>query len=227
MLILAGTKLAARLLASDFACANSLRSCPSENLCMQTRCKTFDEKMKARLKYLILPFLGLLIGCASGQLKTTELKTDEAIIVAKAFINNNGERIQTKWNFLWNERLWGKNAVWVEKDGFVSMKLPKGKYFISLLQYNQYRKNIPDNYLTVELEPNKIYYIGDLTFNWNISKDDVANTGVVSAISDAKKNEPKIQVDLTDNYENTVKEFNEKYGNSKPVEKKLIRIEIE
>lgn len=119
----------------------------------------------------------------------------------------------------------GKNAVWIEKDGFVAMKLPKGKHFISLLQYNQYRKNIPDNYLSIELEPNKIYYIGDLTFNWNISTDDVANTGVVGAISDAKKNEPKIQVDLIDNYENTVKQFNQKYGNSKPVEKQLIRIE--
>lgn len=40
-----------------------------------------------------------------------------------------------------------------------------------------------------------------------------------------KKNENKIQVDLADNYEITVKEFNEKYGNSKPVEKQLIRIE--
>lgn len=182
--------------------------------------------MKTRLKYLIIPFLGLLIGCSSGQLKTTELKDDETIIVAKAFINNNGEKVQTKWNFLWDERLWGKNAIWVEKDGFISMKLAKGKHFISLLQYNQYRKNIPDNYLTVELEPNKIYYIGDITFNWNISNDDVANTGVIGALSDAEKNESKIQVELTDNYENTVKEFNEKYGNSKLVEKQLIRIEI-
>lgn len=31
MLVLANTKLVARLLASDFACASSLRSCPSEN----------------------------------------------------------------------------------------------------------------------------------------------------------------------------------------------------
>jgi hypothetical protein len=64
-----------------------------------------------------------------------------------------------------------------------------------------------------------------LTFNWNINKNDVANTGVVGAVSDAGKNENKIQVDLIDNYENMVKEFNEKYGNSKPVEKQLIRIE--
>ena len=183
-------------------------------------------KERSLLKTIcIIPFLGLLIGCASGQLKTTEIENDEAIIIARAFIKNNGENINTKWNFLWNERLWGKNAVWVEKDGYVFMKLPKGKHFISLLQYNEYRKNIPDNYLTINLEPNKIYYIGDLTFNWNINKNDGANTGVLGAMSDAEKNENKIQVDLTDNYEKTVKEFNEKYGNSKPVEKQLIRIE--
>ena len=44
-------------------------------------------------------------------------------------------------------------------------------------------------------------------------------------LNEFEKNENKIQVDLTDNYENTVKEFNEKYGNSKPVVKQLIRIE--
>ena len=79
--------------------------------------------------------------------------------------------------------------------------------------------------MTVDLEPNKIYYIGDLTFNWNIDKNDVAKTGVIGAVSDAEKNKDKIQVDITDNYEKTVKEFNEKYGNSKPVEKQLIKIE--
>ena len=181
--------------------------------------------MKTRLKYLIIPFFGLLIGCASGQLKTSDIQNDEAIIITRVFINNNGENISTKWNFLWNERLWGKNAVWVEKDGFVSMKLPKGKHFISLMQYNQYRKNIPDNYLSIELEPNKIYYIGDLTFNWNVSTEDGASTGVVGAVSDAKQNGPQIQIDLIDNYDKAVKEFNERYGNSKPIEKQLIRIE--
>lgn len=180
--------------------------------------------MRNHLKFFIIPFLGLLIGCASGQLKTTEMKNDEAIIVARAFIDNGGEKISTKWNFLWDERLWGKNAIWVEKDGFISMKLPKGKHFISLLQYNQYGKSIPDNYLSVELEPNKIYYIGDFTFNWNISKEDVSTTGVVGAVKDAYKKTTKIKVDLIDNYETTVEEFNKKYGNSKAVEKQLIQI---
>jgi hypothetical protein len=52
--------------------------------------------MKTRLKYLIIPFLGLLIGCASGQLKTAEIENDEAIIIARAFINNDGEKNKYK-----------------------------------------------------------------------------------------------------------------------------------
>ena len=152
------------------------------------------------------------------------MKNDEAIIVARAFIDNGGEKISTKWNFLWDERLWGKNAIWVEKDGFISMKLPKGKHFISLLQHNQYGKSITDNYLSIELEPNKIYYIGDFSFNWNISKEDVSTTGVVGAVKDAYKKTNKIKVDLIDNYETTVEGFNKRYGNSKTVEKQLIQI---
>ena len=179
--------------------------------------------MKSKFACLIILISGFFISCSSGQLKTTEISDDEAIIIGRAFIQNDSEKINKKWNILWNERLWGKNAVWIEKDGYVFMKLPKGKHFISLLQYNEYRKNIPDNYLTVNLEAGKIYYIGDLTFNWNISKSDISNTGIVGAVSDAGKKEDLIQVDVTDNYETTVKSFNEIYGNTKPIEKQLIK----
>ena len=41
LLVLAKPKLVARLLASDFACASSLRSCPAENPRTQTRCGAF------------------------------------------------------------------------------------------------------------------------------------------------------------------------------------------
>ena len=174
---------------------------------------------------MALPLFGILFGCASGQLKTTQIDNGESIIVARAFINNNGKMINTKWNFLWDERLWGKDAVWLENDGYVFMKLSSGKHFISLLQYNQYSKNIPDNYLSVDLEENKIYYIGDLTFNWNVSKEDTAKMGVVGVLVDSKKNDGKIQIDVIDNYDMTVKQFNDKYGNSKPIEKQLVKIE--
>lgn len=181
--------------------------------------------MKLILRYLLVLLLVLFFGCSSGQIETTEMKNDEAIIVARAFVNNNGDTLNTKWNFLWNERLWGTNAIWVEKDGYVFMKLPKGKHFIALLQYNEYRKNIPDNYLTVDLEGNKIYYIGDFTFNWNINKNDVAKNGIAGAVSDSEKNEDKIAVDIFDNYEKMIAIFNKKFGNTKPIEKQLLKIQ--
>ena len=51
------------------------------------------------------------------------------------------------------------------------MKMPVGKHFIALLQYNGFHKNIPDNYLTIDIKENKIYYIGDIVLNWTIDKE--------------------------------------------------------
>jgi len=179
--------------------------------------------MKTKLGLLVLTII-ILTGCGSGQLKTTEVSNDEAILVGRAFINNDGQLIEKKWNFLWNERLWGKNAVWVDDSGFVFMKIPQGKHFISLLQFNQYSKNIPDNHLSIDVEGGKIYYLGDITFNWNISDKDVASTGVARAVLDSKKKEPAIDVEVDDNYEETVKHFNEKFNNNRKVEKQIIKV---
>lgn len=164
------------------------------------------------------------ISCGSGQLKTTEVEENEAIIVARTFIINEGEQTEKKWNFLWDERLWGKNAVWVEKDGFVSMKLPEGKHYIALLQYRQYTKNIPDDYLSIEVEGGKIYYIGDLRFHWDLSKKDVNALGLAGALANSQKKELQIEVDVKDNYEETVALFNQKYGNSQQVQKQLLKV---
>ena len=121
--------------------------------------------------------------------------------MARTFIVNEGQQVEKKWNFLWDERLWGKNSVWVEKDGFVTMKLPEGQHFISLLQYRQYMKNMPDDYLKIYVERGKIYYIGDLTFHWNFSKDDAMQIGLAGAIVNSKMKEPAIEIDVKDNYE--------------------------
>ncbi len=177
---------------------------------------------------LTIVLIGIFLSnCGSGQIKTLETKSDEAIIIARAFINNDGVQVNTKWNFLWDERLWGKNAVWVKKDGYIFTKLPAGKHFITLLQYNQFRKNIPDNYLSINVEENKIYYIGDFTFDWNISRDDASKYGVAGAIADSKEDGIKISVHLEDNFEETTKYFNEKFKNDRPIEKQLMKIEIE
>ena len=116
--------------------------------------------------------------------------------------------------------------MWVDNSGFVFMKIPEGKHFISLLHHNNYRKNVPDHFLSINVEGSKIYYIGDITFNWNISENDVAGTGIAGAILDSKKQEPAINVDVKDNFEETVKHFNEKFGNSRTIEKQLIKVQL-
>ena len=179
--------------------------------------------MKTKSTILILLAL-ISISCGSGQLKTTTVEENEAIIVARAFVINDGEQAEKKWNFLWDERLWGKNAVWVEKDGFVSMKLPAGKHHIALLQYRQYTKNIPDEYLSIDVEGGKIYYIGDLSFQWDFSEKDVNTLGLAGALANSQKKDIGIKVDVKDNYEETVAFFNQKYGNSREVQKQLIKV---
>lgn len=179
--------------------------------------------MKTKLGFLVLT-ISILTSCGSGQLKTTEITNDEAIIIGRAFINNDGQLVEKKWNFLWDERLWGKKVAWVDENGFMFMKIPKGKHFISLLHNIPYSKNIPDNLLSIEVDGNKIYYIGDITFIWNISDKDIPGTGIVGAIADSKKKVPSIEVDVKDNFEETKKHFNEKFGNSRTIEKQLIKV---
>ena len=180
--------------------------------------------MKIKLHYALLLLLFLLAGCGTGQLKTLEVEPNEAIIIAKASIKNGDKIIDKRWNLLWDERLWGDHAVWVEEDGYIFMKIPEGKHFIALLQLDQHMKKIPDNYLTIEVERNKIYYIGDIVFNWKISIEDIASTGVAGTIADINKDAPKIKVDIVDGFEETTEFFNEKFKNSKPIEKRLIHI---
>lgn len=179
--------------------------------------------MRSKCTFLILLAL-ISLSCGSGQLKTTAVEETEAIIVARTFIVNEGKQAEKKWNFLWDERLWGKYAVWVEKDGFVSMKLPQGKHHIALLQYRQYTKNVPDNYLTIDVEGGKVYYIGDLTFHWDLSQKDVNALGLAGALVKSNEKESGIRVDIEDNYEETVALFNQKYGNTREVQKHLIKV---
>lgn len=107
------------------------------------------------------------------------------------------------------------------------MKVPVGKHFIALLQYNEFRKNIPDNYLTIDTKENKIYYIGDIVINWTIDpKKDGANLtgGVVGAVADSKETGDYLKVEVIDNYDETTKYFNSKFPGHQTIEKELMKI---
>lgn len=95
-----------------------------------------------------------------------------------------------------------------------------------------FHKNIPDNYLTIDITENKIYYIGDIVLNWTIDKaKDAVNYngggvigGIAGAVPNSKKSGEYIKVDVVDNYDETTKYFTSKFSNSQLIEKKLLKI---
>ena len=118
----------------------------------------------------VIAFGFIITGCSTGRIASLNRKPNEAIIIAKIQIKNGDSYLNNKWNFLFDERLWAKWAVWPDEQNYIYMKVPVGKHFIALLQYKEFHKNIPDNYLTIDIKENKIYYIGDLVLNWTIDK---------------------------------------------------------
>ena len=150
---------------------------------------------------LLLAFGFLITGCSTGRITSLNRNPNEAIIIAKIQIKDGDTYLNNKWNFLLDERLWAKWAVLPDEHNYIYMKLPVGKHFIALLQYNGLHKNIPDNYLTIDIKENKIYYIGDIVLNWTIDKEkDATNNGggAAGAIADSKKPGEYIKVDIVD-----------------------------
>jgi hypothetical protein len=181
---------------------------------------------------LLIAFGFMMSGCSTGRITSLNLNPDEAIIIAKIQIKNGDSYLNNKWNFLLDERLWAKWAVWPDEQNFIYMKVPIGKHFIALVQYSSFRKNLPDNYLTIDIKENKIYYIGDIVLHWTIDKEkDVANYngggavgGAATAISDSKIPGEYIKVDIIDNYDETTKYFTSKFPSSQLIEKELLKI---
>lgn len=180
----------------------------------------------------IIAFGFIITGCSTGRIASLNRKANEAIIIAKIQIKNGDSYLNNKWNFLLDERLWAKWAVCPDEQNYIYMKVPVGKHFIALLQYNGFHKNIPDNYLTIDIKENKIYYIGDIVLNWTIDKkNDTTNYysggvigGVAGAVADSKKSGEFIKVDIVDNYDETTKYFTLKFPDSQSIEKELMKI---
>ena len=181
---------------------------------------------------LVIAFGLMISGCSMGRIASLDRKPNEAIIIAKIQIKNGDSYVNNKWNFLLDERLWAKWAVCPDEQNYIYMKVPVGKHFIALLQYNGFHKNIPDNYLTIDIKENKIYYIGDIVLNWTIDKGKDATNyyggGAIGAlagtIADSKQPGEYIKVDIVDNYDETTKYFISKFPNSQPIEKELMKI---
>lgn len=189
-------------------------------------------KLNEFLRIILLSSLFLLFFSGTGRIKNLDLKPDEAIIIAKIQINNGNSYLGNKWNFLFDERLWAKWAVWPDENNYIYMKVPIGKHFIALLQYKSYHLNLPDNYLTIEIKESKIYYIGDIVLYWNINYSTETDNyngggiagGVKGALSDSKKPGNNVKVDVNDNYDEALKYFNSKFENHNEIQKVLLKI---
>ena len=118
-----------------------------------------------------------------------------------------------------NERLWGKYAVWLDDSGYFYTKLPLGKNFIALLEYREGAglfKNIPDNSVSIDLSlPDVVHYIGDISFQWSPSAADKRmNGGAVGVIAEGRKKGAEIPVSITASPA-TVSYFRRKFPDNK------------
>lgn len=191
------------------------------------------SEMKRILSMLAITLVLISANCSAAKLKNLIRKPNEAIIVAKIQIKNGDSFRDNKWSLLFNERLWAKWCSKPDDQNYIYMKVPLGKSFIALIQTNDgYHTNIPNDYLSIDIKENKIYYIGDIVLYWTIDKKTPrlgyngggALGGVLGAVSDSKKLGEYLKADVIDNYNETTVYFNTKFTNTELIEKELLKI---
>ena len=178
--------------------------------------------------YILLTFLAF--SCSTGRITTTETKSNEAIVFGKLTIESSRQLENKKTLMHFNERLWGKYAVWLDENGYFYTKLPLGENHIALLEYREgvgFYVNIPENYVSIDItDPNKIYYIGDINFTWTPDdKNKRKQGGATGVIIEAKQNGDYIPVTINKT-ETTIDYFNQMFpNNKKEIETKLMTLE--
>lgn len=193
--------------------------------------------MKRIFSMFAITLVLITTNCSAAKLKNLNRKPNEAIIVAKIQIKNGDSFLNSKWSLLFNERLWAKWCSKPDDQNYIFMKVPIGKNFIALLQTNDgYHTIIPNDYLTIDIKENKIYYIGDIVLYWTIDpKTNRVNYngggfiggaigGALGAVAESKKTGDYLKVDVIDNYKETTEYFNSKFPNSELIEKELLKI---
>lgn len=164
----------------------------------------------------------MTFACGTGRIITTDTKPTETIVFGKLTIESSKELVNNKILMHFNERLWGKNAVWLDENGFFYMRMPLGDNFIALLEYREkmgFFKNIPDNYVSINVPSSDIvYYIGDISFTWTPSKTDQRQSGgALGVVIEANEKGEKILVTVKET-DSTIDYFKQKF----PDNKKLI-----
>lgn len=194
--------------------------------------------MRKILNAFIIVVCLFFASCATGRITTLDRQSNEAIILAKIQIKNGDTFIGNKWSLLLDERVWGKWAVKPDENNYIYMKVPVGEHFVAMLQYNRFHKNIPDNYLTIDVMDNGIYYIGDIVINWTIDPNtDGASSAavggvlggalgaVIGAVADSKRAGDYLKVDIIDNFDETTSYLATKFLYDQKINKSLLKVQ--
>jgi len=182
------------------------------------------------MRTLLLIFgIFALFSCSSKRIVITETKPTETIVFGKLTIKSDIPIENKKVLIHFNERLWAKNAAWLDENEMFYLRMPLGNNFLALVEYNgSYYKNIPDNYISINVPLNdKIYYIGDIDLYWTPSKSDKRqNTGgVIGALKEAKKEGEKVEV-VVNSSDKSIDYFKQLFpNNAKDIVTQLIKIE--
>lgn len=130
----------------------------------------------------------VLAGCSvNKQLATLDHSPQEAIVAGKLTVYYNGKNVTEKTTILFNEIMWGTYSYHPDSTGYLITKLPLGRSYFSRIAYNPFHNNLPKDLAAFEMTSNdSIYYIGDLTINWQGSKSKMpaGMFGLVGALAD-------------------------------------------
>lgn len=182
----------------------------------------------------VIFFISLfIISCKSGKITTTETKPTETIVFGKLTINSEKE---INYKDIWihfNERLSANNIARLDENGYFFAKLPVGHNNIAMLIYGKKNKNIPKDYVSIDVaDNNTVYYIGDVFIDWKPSNKDrgailaSAFGGVAGALISANTNGEQLPVKITTT-DSTIEYFKEQYpNNQKKIKTELIKIDF-
>jgi hypothetical protein len=170
----------------------------------------------------------MFLGCKTGRISTLEKNPDEAILFGKVTFMSNGEVFTRKHAILFDEIWWGTYAVFPDDSNYIYTKVPVGKHFIARVESYPDNTNFPETFLTFETNKSGIYYIGDITIDWdNISSFKLLG-GLLGSATDAMKGKVQLPVHIVDNFEETTKYITKKifYQTNLTIEKSIVKIKI-
>ena len=118
---------------------------------------------------IIIISVSILLSACTANKQLTKLDIDlyNATVAGRVKIYYNGKDVTSETTILFNEYMLGIYNYNPDSTGYLITKLPIGRCHICYLSYSSFSFLLLSEETQIFLEdPNKIYYIGDLTLNW-------------------------------------------------------------